>query len=57
MVTQPIEATKIENPFICCAQIKGLVKRNLFYEQTPLLITDFLFESNATIEAETVLII
>lgn len=57
MVTQPIEATKIENPFICCAQIKGLVKRNLFYEQTPLLITVFLFESNATIEEETVLII
>lgn len=57
MVTQPIEATKIKNPFICCAQIKGLVKNDAFYEQTPLLITDFLFESSAIIEEETVLMI
>ncbi|MNE95026.1 hypothetical protein D3C80_1930650 [compost metagenome] len=57
MVTQPIEAIKIKDPFICCTQIKGLVKKDEFYEQTPLLITDFLFESSATIEEETVLII
>ncbi len=57
MVIQPIEAIKIKNPFICFAQIKGLVKSESFYEQTPLLITAFLFESSATIEEETILII
>lgn len=57
MAIQPIEAIKIKNPFICFAQIKGLIQSDLVYEQTPLLITDFLFESSATIEEETVLII